>query len=74
MSRRERLRRLCRADNLCRTGITALVVGSLLALINQGSALLGPWDATLTARVGLTYLVPFVVANLGAYWAQDART
>lgn len=44
---------------------TALVVGSLLNLINQGDALLG--DAPLDVlKLGLTYLVPYCVSTYSA--------
>jgi hypothetical protein len=40
-----------------------LVVGTVLTLINQGESLLhGPPGVGLTARIGLTYLVPFLVS------------
>ena len=50
----------------------ALVVGSLLNLINQGGALLGhaPIDWT---KLLLTYAVPYFVATYGAVSAKRAR-
>jgi hypothetical protein len=45
---------------------TALVVGSVLSMVNQGAvilegaATLGTW-----VRVGVNYLVPFLVASVG---------
>jgi hypothetical protein len=52
---------------LRRSTLIALVVGSVLVVINQGDALVaGRWDTTLVWKVPLTYLVPFVVATWGA--------
>ena len=45
----------------------ALVVGTVLMIINQGDVLVGAnWPAALIWKVPLTYLVPFVVATWGA--------
>jgi len=42
---------------------TAVVVGTVLTLINQGGALLSrPLTPGLLARIGLTYAVPFLVS------------
>ena len=47
--------------------MTALVVGTLLILINQGSLLLsGQFPSSLLWQVPLTYCVPFGVATWGA--------
>lgn len=52
--------------HLVRTGFTALVVGTILFGINHldtvlaGGATPGTW-----IKSGLTYLVPFLVANIG---------
>lgn len=45
---------------------TALIVGSILSAINQGSVILGG-DATEATwlRVFVNYLTPFVVASIG---------
>jgi hypothetical protein len=52
---------------LRRSTLIALVVGSVLVVINQGDALIaGRYDATLLWKIPLTYLVPFVVATWGA--------
>lgn len=52
---------------LRRSTLIALVVGSVLVVINQGDTLVaGRWDMTLIWKVPLTYLVPFVVATWGA--------
>lgn len=52
---------------LRRTFLTALIVGTILSLINQahvigsGRASIGTW-----VRIGANYLVPFLVSNVGA--------
>ena len=43
----------------------AVVVGTLLNLINQGDALLGPGEVVWSKAL-LTYLVPYCVATYGA--------
>lgn len=44
----------------------ALVVGTVLTLVNQGSVIAGG-DATVATwvRVGVNYLVPFIVSSIG---------
>ena len=61
-----------RWPNLRSAMIVALVVGSLLNLINQGDVLLQdlPID---WLKLGLTYCVPFCVALYGAYSANRLR-
>ncbi|MCI0346649.1 MAG: nitrate/nitrite transporter NrtS [Chloroflexi bacterium] len=50
---------------LRRSVVTCLVVGAILTAINQGDRLLrGELDAAMGLRIGLTFLVPFVVATL----------
>jgi len=46
----------------------ALVVGTVLTLLNHGDALLGggPLPAALLWKIPLTYLVPFCVTVYGA--------
>lgn len=52
--------------------LVALVVGSLLNLINQGDAIWG--EAALQwPKLLLTWCVPFFVALYGAYSANRAR-
>ncbi|MFN0090040.1 MAG: nitrate/nitrite transporter NrtS [Acidimicrobiales bacterium] len=44
----------------------ALVVGTLLSLVNQGSVIAaGNANAVTGARVAVNYLVPFTVASIG---------
>ena len=50
-----------------RSLIVAVVVGSILTLLNQGDILFaGSWNGTLYWKIPLTYCVPFCVATYGA--------
>ena len=52
---------------LKRSIIAALVVGTILTLLNQGDVLLsGIWNNALYWKIPLTYCVPFMVATYGA--------
>jgi hypothetical protein len=52
---------------LRRSATTAVVVGTILVLINQGTTLVdGTASASLLWKVPLTYAVPFFVATWGA--------
>ena len=53
---------------VCRRAIAvALVVGTILMLINQADVLLpGHASALVVAKIGLTYLVPFSVSTYSA--------
>jgi hypothetical protein len=51
--------------------MVALVVGSILNLINQGDAMLGSSDLNWY-KFGLTYCVPYLVATYGAVTAKLA--
>ena len=52
--------------HLRRTGSIALVVGTWLTLFNQGDVIwAGQLSSWIWIKVGLNYLTPFVVANLG---------
>lgn len=52
---------------LRRSFTIALVVGTILLVINQGDVLLSAqWPCALVWKVPLTYVVPFVVATWGA--------
>jgi hypothetical protein len=65
------------APTLRRSGLIALVVGTLLTAINQGDVLVaGHWTTGLLWKIPLTYAVPFIVATLGALGTgrvQDRR-
>ena len=60
-------------STLRKTTRIALVVGTLLSLINQGSVIFGghATDATWI-RVGLNYVVPFCVSSSGFFASQRA--
>ena len=61
-----KLGRYCVADGIPRRSLgVALVVGTLLNVINQGDVLLRG-GAPDVAKLVLTYLVPYVVATYGA--------
>jgi hypothetical protein len=52
---------------LRRSLYTALVVGTILTLLNQGNLVLsGSWATPLYWKVPLTYCTPFLVATWGA--------
>lgn len=61
--------------NLARTLVTATMVGTVLFAINQldtvlaGRATSGTW-----IKIGVTYLVPFVVANVGVLLASHRHS
>jgi len=58
---------LAHSPMLRRSLLTALVVGTLLVVINQGNVLLdGRFSAALWWKIPLTYAVPFCVATWGA--------
>jgi|CXWL01.1.fsa_nt_gi hypothetical protein len=60
---------------LRRSAGAALVVGTVLTLLNQGDALLrGSFSASLWWKVPLTYLVPFLVATYGALAVSPAAS
>ena len=55
---------------LRRSAIVAVVVGTILTLLNQGDGLFsGQWDNALYWKIPLTYCVPFLVATYGALTA-----
>lgn len=57
---------LCLSDGVPKRSLgIALVVGTILNLINQGDALLGSADLNVT-KLLLTFLVPYCVATYGA--------
>jgi hypothetical protein len=50
---------------LRRSILTCLLVGAILTAINQGDRLLrGEFDTGMGWKIGLTFLVPFVVATI----------
>jgi hypothetical protein len=59
--------------NLRRTVRIALVVGTILTLINQADVLLkGEATLLIAVKIPLNYVVPFIVSNLGVI--SGART
>jgi hypothetical protein len=70
---RDRFRRVCRtcaftnAAVLRRSLRIAVIIGSVLLVINQGDVLAaGLWRPALAWKIPLTYLVPFIVATWSA--------
>ena len=58
---------------LQRSMIAALVVGTILTLLNHGDVLVsGVWNNSLYWKIPLTYCVPFMVATYGAL--SNSRT
>lgn len=59
---------------LRRSIVTCLIVGALLAVINHGDELIrGEFDSTMAWQIGLTFLVPFIVATLSGAAAIRGR-
>jgi hypothetical protein len=59
---------------LARSLGTCLFVGALLTTINQGDRLIrGELDAAMVLKIGLTFLVPFVVATMSGAAAIRGR-
>ena len=66
MSRFSRICLCCMSDGVPRPSFTvALIVGTILDVINQGDALLGEGHLNLT-KIVLTFAVPYFVATYGA--------
>lgn len=63
-----------RREHLRRTIRIALVVGTVLTIINQADVILGG-DATAVTwvKTGLNYCVPFIVSNLGLLAGRRAE-
>ena len=54
--------------------MVALVVGTLLSLLNQGDVIVaGRFDGLVALRVIGNYLIPFIVSNLGAMSSAPPR-
>lgn len=70
-TRAEAIRVVVHRPHLRHTLTTALIVGTILFVINhldtvlRGGATTGTW-----VKTGITYLVPFVVANIGVLLAS----
>jgi hypothetical protein len=61
------------AERLKRTLLTALIVGTVLTLLNQADVL-AAGHATLATylKCAANYVVPFVVSNVGVLIGRDA--
>jgi hypothetical protein len=71
---REALQICLRREHLRRTIEIALVVGTMLFLINQADVVLrGDATAVTWLKVGLSYCVPFIVSNLGLLAGKRAE-
>ena len=68
ISRAQALRRTLEPAPLRRSLLVALVIGTLLNAINQGSELIAG-EPLVIWKLALTYLVPFAVASYGSYSA-----
>jgi hypothetical protein len=61
------------AERLKRTVLTALIVGTVLTLLNQVDVVaVGHATSTTYLKCAANYLVPFVVSNLGLLIGRDA--
>lgn len=59
---------------LRRCATIAVVVGTILTVVNQGDVILaGRLDPTLWWKIPANYLVPFVVSNLGSMSSLPRR-
>ncbi len=68
---RNALRRTFSPPILTRSFVVAIVIGSILNLINQGDALLSG-GALVGWKIVLTFCVPFLVASYGSYSALSS--
>ena len=74
MGAREALRICFRREHLRQTVRIALVVGTVLTLINQLDVIVKGDATSLTwIKAGLNYCVPFVVSNLGLLAGKRAE-
>ena len=64
--------RVFSGDILKKSLIVALIVGTVLNIINQGDAIFAHEPVTMW-KILLTYAVPFFVASYGAYNAMMQR-
>lgn len=67
------LQAVCSRASLSRCVPIALVVGTALSAVNQGGVILaGGATGATWIRVGVNYLVPFLVSSSGFYASQRA--
>lgn len=65
-TRRQALGLFARGVTVRVAGGVALVVGTILSVVNQGAVIFGGDASWLTwIRVGVNYLTPYVVASIG---------
>ena len=70
----EALRICLMREHLRRTVVIALVVGTILTLINQADVIIAGDASTATwIKAGLNFCVPFVVSNLGLLAGKRAE-
>lgn len=62
-----------RPDIVKRSFIIALIVGTVLNLINQGDKMMGSQDSIDVVKCLLTYLVPYCVSTYGAVTALRSK-
>ncbi len=56
-------------------GLVALIVGTILSAVNQGSVIAAGHSGWVTwARVAVNYATPFIVASVGYLGACRTRT
>jgi hypothetical protein len=61
------------AEAMRRTVTVALVVGTLLTLINQGDHIAsGELDLAVALKIVANYLIPWCVSSIGYIWARRA--
>jgi hypothetical protein len=71
---KEALRICARPEHLRRTTRIALVVGTILTLVNQGDVIVAGDATTLTwIKAAGNFVVPFVVSNLGLLAGKRAE-
>ena len=72
---REALRVACLPTTLRRTLVIAVIVGTLLSIVNQADVIIhGDATAVTWIRVSVNYLVPFCVSTAGFLGACRAST
>lgn len=71
-SHSEALRSTFTGRSLRRSGIVAVLIGTLLNGINQGAEMMAG-DSPVVWKLLLTYVVPFCVASYGSYAALRTR-
>ncbi|MGD9620733.1 MAG: nitrate/nitrite transporter NrtS [Mycolicibacterium sp.] len=72
---REALAMFLRGATVRTAGLTALLVGTVLSLVNQGAVIAdGHSDGGTWVRIAINYLVPFCVASVGFISARRARS